>query len=130
MNRYKNDKADETRMIRFIDPNYRELFQIPDGAYVEVKYPNSTVIVACRYMDEYHLRFGSEVYHICELAERLERCQERVLRSRRLRKMSVPGSWVIRAIYMYRYQKMAMITSYTIPIFQSGMAARWIRMAP
>lgn len=35
MNRYKNDKADETRMIRFIDPNYRELFQIPDGAYVE-----------------------------------------------------------------------------------------------
>ena len=24
MNRYKNDKADETRMIRFIDPNYRE----------------------------------------------------------------------------------------------------------
>lgn len=30
MNRYKNDKADETRMIRFIDPNYRELFQIPD----------------------------------------------------------------------------------------------------
>ena len=89
MNRCKNDKADETRMIRFIDPNYREMFQIPDGAYVEVKYP-----------------------------------------SRRLRKMSVPGSWVIRAIYMYRYQKMAMITSYTIPIFQSGMAARWIRMAP
>ena len=75
MNRCKNDKADETRMIRFIDPNYREMFQIPDGAYVEVKYPNSTVIVACRYMDEYHLRFGSEVYHICELAERLERCQ-------------------------------------------------------
>ena len=63
MNRCKNDKADETRMIRFIDPNYREMFQIPDGAYVEVKYPNSTVIVACRYMDEYHLRFGSEVYH-------------------------------------------------------------------
>ena len=56
--------------------------------------------------------------------------RQRVLRSRRLRKMSVPGSWVIRAIYMYRYQKMAMITSYTIPIFQSGMAARWIRMAP
>ena len=33
------------------------------------------VIVACGCMDEYHLRFGSEVYHICELAERLERCQ-------------------------------------------------------
>ena len=28
MNRYKNDKADETRMIRFIDPNYRELFRM------------------------------------------------------------------------------------------------------
>ena len=124
MNRYKNDKADETRMIRFIDPNYRELFQIPDGAYVEVKYPNSTVIVACGCMDEYHLRFGSEVYHICELADVWNDARQRVLRSRRLRKMSVPGSWVIRAIYMFRFRKVAMITSYTIPIFQSGMAAR------
>ena len=34
--------------------------------------------------------------------------------------MSVPGSWVIRAIYMFRFRKMAMITSYTIPIFQNG----------
>lgn len=117
MNRCKNDKADETRMIRFIDPNYREMFQIPDGAYVEVKYPNSTVIVACRYMDEYHLRFGSEVYHIANWQNVWNDARQRVLRSRRLRKMSVPGSWVIRAIYMYRYQKMAMITSYTIPIF-------------
>ena len=130
MNRCKNDKADETRMIRFIDPNYREMFQIPDGAYVEVKYPNSTVIVACRYMDEYHLRFGSEVYHICELAERLERCQATCTPEPEITEDECAGSWVIRAIYMYRYQKMAMITSYTIPIFQSGMAARWIRMAP
>ena len=53
-----------------------------------------------------------------------------VLRSRRLRKMSVPGSWVIRAIYMFRFRKMAMITSYTIPIFQNGMVARWIWTAP
>ena len=29
MNRFKNDKADETRMIRFVDPNYRDMFQIP-----------------------------------------------------------------------------------------------------
>ena len=120
MNRYKNDKADETRMIRFIDPNYRELFQIPDGAYVELKYPNSTAIMACGYMDEYHLRFGREVYWQNVWND----ARQPVLRSRRLRKMSVPGSWVIRAIYMSRYQKMAMITSYTIPIFQSGMAAR------
>ena len=121
MNRCKNDKADETRMIRFIDPNYREMFQIPDGAYVEVKYPNSTVIVACRYMDEYHLRFGSEVYHICELAERLERCQATCTPEPEITEDEC--AWKLG-------KKMAMITSYTIPIFQSGMAARWIRMAP
>ena len=42
---------------------------------MELKYPNSTVTVACAYLDEYHLRFGNQVYHICELAERLERCR-------------------------------------------------------
>ena len=124
MNRYKNDKADERRMIRFIDPNYRELFQIPDGAYVEVKYPNSTVIVACGCMDEYHLRFGSEVYHICELAERLERCQATCAPEPEITEDECAWKLGIRAIYMFRFRKVAMITSYTIPIFQSGMAAR------
>ena len=100
------------------------MFQIPDGAYVEVKYPNSTVIVACRYMDEYHLRFGVKFTISANWQNVWNDARQRVLRSRRLRKMSVPGSWVIRAIYMYRYQKMAMITSYTIPIFQSGMAGQ------
>ena len=73
MNMRKNEQADQKEMIRFIDPNYRELFKIQDGKVVEVKGRDRTFFVACEYLDAYHLRFGNEVYHICELAEYLER---------------------------------------------------------
>ena len=59
--------------IRFIDPQYKELFHIPDGGKVIVttswgekrEYP-------CRFIDEYHTEVGSNLYHICEFAERME----------------------------------------------------------
>ena len=59
--------------IRFIDPQYKELFRIPDGGKVIVttsweekrEYP-------CRFIDEYHTEVGSNLYHICEFAERME----------------------------------------------------------
>lgn len=117
-------------MIRFIDPNYRELFQIPDGAYVELKYPNSTVTVACAYLDEYHLRFGNQVYHICELAERLERCratcapEQEITEDECAWKLGDKGFLFIQVSEDgYDYQ---LYHSY----FQSGMAVRWIRMVP
>ena len=61
------------RDIRFIDSHYKELFRIPDGEHIIItdrygkmkSYP-------CRYIDDYHLEVGSNLYHICEFAERME----------------------------------------------------------
>ena len=60
--------------IRFIDPQYKELFRIPDGGKVIVttswgekrEHP-------CRFIDEYHTEVGSNLYHICEFAERMQK---------------------------------------------------------
>ena len=61
------------RDIRFIDSHYKELFRIPDGESIIVtdrdgkpeSYP-------CRYIDEYHVEVGRNLFHICEFAERME----------------------------------------------------------
>ena len=59
--------------IRFITPNYKEKFRIPDGDTVRVTLPDGSYFdEVCRYVDDYHLELGSSIYHICELAERLE----------------------------------------------------------
>lgn len=60
--------------IRFIDPNYKELFRIPDGGKITVttawgEKHNHT----CRYIDEYHTEIGNDLFHICEFAERMEK---------------------------------------------------------
>jgi len=64
------------KTIRFIDSDYRELFQIPDGASITIAYPpgdsRGTLIRPCRYIDEAHVRVGNNDYHICEFAERME----------------------------------------------------------
>lgn len=117
-------------MIRFIDPNYRELFQIPDGAYVELKYPNSTVIVACRYMDEYHLRFGSEVYHICELAERLERCQATCALEPEITEDECAWKLGNKGYLYVQVSEDGYDYQLYHSDFQSGMVARWIWTAP
>ncbi|MDR1322232.1 MAG: hypothetical protein LBK56_12565 [Gracilibacteraceae bacterium] len=65
------------QFIRFIDSGYRELFKIPDGANVKIVYPpgdgRDAKVRECKYIDDHHLRVGSETYHICEFAERMER---------------------------------------------------------
>lgn len=61
------------RDIRFVDSHYKELFRIPDGEHIIVtdrygkmkSYP-------CRYIDDYHLEVGRNLFHICEFAERME----------------------------------------------------------
>ena len=68
------------RDIRFIDSHYKELFRIPDGEHIIItdrygkmkSYP-------CRYIDDYHLEVGRNLFHICEFAERMEqdRCTYR-----------------------------------------------------
>jgi hypothetical protein len=72
--------SDGHKMIRFIDSEYRELFQIPDGAKVNIIYPpgdgRGTATRACKYLDDSHfmtLGPGSETYHIRQWAEIMER---------------------------------------------------------
>ena len=74
---WKMKKADpeleNTQNIRFITSSYEDRFKIPDGSAVEIEYPNRKFSDRCEYMDEYHLRLGYDVLHICQLAEMLER---------------------------------------------------------
>ena len=59
--------------IRFINSSYDEQFRLPNGGKIEVGYPDRTFSAKCEYIDDYHAYVGSEVYHICQFAEVLER---------------------------------------------------------
>ena len=66
--------------IRFINPNYKELFRIPDGDRVRLLYSDGEKADrTCRYIDDYHVEVGDNLYHICEFAERMERSQAKVI---------------------------------------------------
>lgn len=59
--------------IRFITPDYQEKFRIADGEQVRIRYPDGEIREPyCRYIDEYHVEVGDDLFHICELAEKLE----------------------------------------------------------
>ena len=68
-------KLNEPKEIRFITPEYKEQFRIPDGGSVLFcTRDGKRKEVECKYLDDYHLLFGKMgAYHICELAERLQR---------------------------------------------------------
>lgn len=62
------------RGIRFINPNSDELFRVPDGGSVVVEYKDGEKdIKTVRYIDDYHVEIGWDIYHICEYAEKLQR---------------------------------------------------------
>lgn len=62
------------RGIRFITPDYKEIFRIPDGDKIRITLStDETLDWVCRYIDDYHLEVGNGLYHICEFAERMER---------------------------------------------------------
>jgi len=59
--------------IRFITPDYKEKFKIPDGDKIRITLSDGEQFDrTCRYIDDYHLEVGSNLYHICEFAERME----------------------------------------------------------
>ena len=65
---------EQKKQIRFIDSHYNELFRIPDGGKIEIQYDTGEKnIRECKYIDEYHTKIGSTVFHICEFAEVMER---------------------------------------------------------
>lgn len=65
----ENNKQD----IRFIDSRYNDLFKLPNGGFIQVDYPNETVLKRCVFIDPYHTQVGNNVFHICEYAECMER---------------------------------------------------------
>ena len=77
--------------IRFITPSYKELFRIPDGDYVRILCSDGSHRDRwCRYIDECHVEIGSgwsNLYHICQFAEMMERNGNTVIPLR----SSLPG---------------------------------------
>lgn len=60
--------------IRFIDPHYKEQFTIPDGDKIRITLSSGEHYDReCRYIDDYHLEVGDNLYHICEFAETMEK---------------------------------------------------------
>lgn len=76
---YRKDWLDRhlekaSKCIRFIDSSYNELFRIPDGDKIIITARDGELLEpTCRYIDEYHLEVGNNLFHICEFAERMER---------------------------------------------------------
>jgi hypothetical protein len=66
--------SDSDRNIRFITSDYKELFTIPDGGYINITRNDGEIITRqCSFVDECHVRVGSETFHIAQLADRMER---------------------------------------------------------
>lgn len=70
--------------IRFITPNYKELFRIPDGDKIRIITGGGGIRERiCRFIDETHFEtsgsYPSALYHICEFAERLENSHGKVI---------------------------------------------------
>lgn len=65
--------------IRFIDSHYNEQFRIPDGGQIKITRSDGSISVrVCRYIDDYHVYIGSQVFHICEFAELTQKNGDKV----------------------------------------------------
>lgn len=82
---YKKDWFDShlekaERGIRFINPDYKEIFRIEDGDKIRITYfDGEKVDKICRYVDDYHFEANSDIFHICEFAKRLEKSKADVI---------------------------------------------------
>ncbi len=69
---YLNHIWHAAKNIRFITPQYREVFRIPDNGKIKITYSDGTTDTrVCRYIDEYHTLIGTNSFHICEWAEKM-----------------------------------------------------------
>ena len=67
-----SERNEHEHSIRFITTDYEELFRIPDSGTVLVTFPDRQFAEKCSYIDDYHLKVGNSVYHICQYAEILK----------------------------------------------------------
>lgn len=67
------------RFIRFITPNYEDLFLLSDGGKIKIIHSDGEEFVqVCKFIDDHHLYVGHNIFHICEFAERMERIKARI----------------------------------------------------
>ena len=70
----ENKYNPEGKEIRFIDSGYQELFRIPDGGYITITREDGEQMTRkCRHHGECHVDIGTNLFHLCEFAERMER---------------------------------------------------------
>ena len=68
-----NNNNTQSKDIRFITSEYRELFRVPDGGYITITLENSEQLIRkCKYQGSHHVEVGNNVYHICQFAEIME----------------------------------------------------------
>lgn len=69
--------------IRFITPDYKELFRIPDGDAIRIQLKDGGhKDMICRYIDDCHLEVSGgwdNLYHVCQFAEMMERSGNTVI---------------------------------------------------
>ena len=75
---------DAEQGIRFITPNYKERFRIPDGDKIRITTSDGKILDrTCRYIDETHMEVEyattSELFHICQFAELTQRAGSTVI---------------------------------------------------
>lgn len=65
------------RGIRFVTPDFRELFRLPDGDKIRIIVSDGSFEdLRCRYIDDYHLEVGigwNNILHICQFSEQTKR---------------------------------------------------------
>ena len=66
--------------IRFIDSSFTEKFRLEDGGRIRETATaiDNSIERTARYIDDYHVEIGGNLYHICEYAERLEAAEKTV----------------------------------------------------
>jgi hypothetical protein len=73
----ENKYNPENKPIRFINSEYKTLFTVPDGGYININRENGEILTRqCRYHGETHLDIGNlhfQLYHICQFAEMMEK---------------------------------------------------------
>lgn len=63
--RLDNHLHEAEKGIRFITPRYKEIFRISDSDMIRITTPSGEKLDrTCRYIDEYHVEVGRNLYHI------------------------------------------------------------------